>query len=112
MEDQRAEHDERFVTLLEAALGLPPDQREAFLTNACVDDLELLTALQQDLRWEERMGNFFLDPLLQRQSIELPFKPGDLVTARFRIIRALGEGGMGVIYEAVDERLDQRRALK
>ncbi|PYX92604.1 MAG: hypothetical protein DMG67_06330, partial [Acidobacteria bacterium] len=112
MEDQRVGQDERFVTLLEAALGMPPDQREAFLMSVCGDDLELLGSLQQELRWEERMGNFLLDPLLRRQSIEHPFKPGDLITTRFRIVRELGEGGMGVIYEAVDERLDQRRALK
>ena len=63
MEDQRVGQDERFVTLLEAALGMPPDQREAFLMSVCGDDLELLGSLQQELRWEERMGNFLLDPL-------------------------------------------------
>jgi len=40
------------------------------------------------------------------------FFPGDLVAERFRILRKLGEGGMAVVYEAVDEKLDERRALK
>src|SRR5262245_37400607 len=41
-----------------------------------------------------------------------PFGAGDLVAGRFRIVRAIAEGGMGVVYEAIDEKLGERRALK
>jgi serine/threonine-protein kinase len=41
-----------------------------------------------------------------------PFQPGDLVAERFRIIAEVGHGGMGVVYEAYDERLNRRVALK
>ncbi len=37
---------------------------------------------------------------------------GDLIGHRFRIVRKLGEGGMAVVYEAQDEKLGERRALK
>ncbi|MEJ7728151.1 MAG: protein kinase [Polyangiaceae bacterium] len=38
--------------------------------------------------------------------------PGDLVADRFRIVRRLGQGGMGAVYEIVHEVTLHRRALK
>ena len=39
-------------------------------------------------------------------------KVGDLLASKYRVVRVLGEGGMGVVVEAYHELLDQRVAVK
>jgi serine/threonine protein kinase len=38
--------------------------------------------------------------------------PGDVVAGKYLIVRVIGEGGMGIVYEATHQRLRQRVALK
>src|SRR5213082_1384744 len=38
--------------------------------------------------------------------------PGDILAGKYRVVRKLGEGGMGVVYEAVHTRIHQRVAIK
>jgi serine/threonine protein kinase len=39
-------------------------------------------------------------------------EPPRLIDGRYRVVGELGRGGIGVVYEAVDERLDRRVAVK
>jgi eukaryotic-like serine/threonine-protein kinase len=49
------------------------------------------------------------DPSLE--TLALP-RPGDRVAERYRVVREIGRGAMGVVFEVVHEKLDRRCALK
>ena len=40
------------------------------------------------------------------------FAPGEILGGKYRVVRALGEGGMAIVYEAVHAKLGHRVALK
>ncbi len=39
-------------------------------------------------------------------------EPNDVLAAKYRLVRRIGEGGMGVVFEAVHTRIEQRVAIK
>jgi serine/threonine protein kinase len=45
------------------------------------------------------------------ESPALP-RPGDVLDGKYRLLRVIGEGGMGVVFEAVHEKLGQHVAIK
>lgn len=49
---------------------------------------------------------------LKLESQETPLPPGTVFAGRYRIMRMLGEGGMGRVYLAIDNTIDEPIALK
>jgi tetratricopeptide (TPR) repeat protein len=103
--------DELVMSLVELAQSQPSDVRETYLRAACGDDAELFRQVWHYVRWNQRMQDFLVEPLYPALR-EHRFKPRDLLLDRFRIVREVAQGGMGIVYEARDERLGRRIALK
>src|ERR1700752_3826329 len=98
------DRDERLISILTRARELPSDQRQDYLRSACANDADLFRELVQTLDEEERMGHFLLDPILDSTTLVRPFEVGNIIEERFEVLRFIGEGGMGVVYEVFDRR--------
>ena len=87
---------ERLEALFWAAVDMPRDQVEAFLSAQCADDPDLRRELQRMLAAEERAGAFLEIPLPEILAADLPHAS----VARWKLLERVGEGGLGVVYRA------------
>ena len=103
---------EREIEVFEAALALTPGQREAFLSQQCEDNPQLLQRVRALLHAEDN-GVDFLKPI-PPDSPPLPAteKPGDRI-GRYKLLEQIGEGGCGMVFMAEQEEPIRRKvALK
>ena len=104
--------DEREQTLFHACLDLPGDERRRYLDRACGDDPVLAARVERLVLAHERAEREPRDPLQPAAPDVVPDVALDTIGA-YHLIRVLGEGGMGVVYEAEQRHPVQRRvALK
>ncbi len=106
-----AERWHRVTAIFHSALEQPQTQVEEFLRGECGGDLEMHSEVRRMLQEYSRSG--FLDRVpLGADAAQTVFAEGQLVSGRYRIVRFLSRGGMGEVYEAEDQDLKERVALK
>lgn len=107
----------RFKTLFNEAMERPGNERKSFVAEACGDDMELRAELLAMIEVHESQApitEIFSSGIERLVLFAVPpiLASGDLILERFEIVRLLGRGGMGDVYEAVDKELRQPVALK
>jgi eukaryotic-like serine/threonine-protein kinase len=114
-------HWERAKEIFEDAADLSGAEREACLRDGCRGDAALRAEVERLLEGHDRAGDFLAAPAFYlspsgEEDSDPPatpaFSPGEVISGRFEIIRCLGRGGMGEVYEARDSELGERVALK
>ena len=104
----------RIRELFDRAIERPVPAREALLRQACGDDPELRAEVESLLVAHEQAQGFLADPTV---SVDRLIPPDvDAVGSRigaYTLLRVIGEGGYGTVYEAEQhEPLQRRVALK
>jgi hypothetical protein len=106
--------------LYHSALALEPKQRTAFLEKVCGADLDLRQEVQSLLAQLEHGDSFLAIPAMQiaaqamaAASVEGSNPPPiPAAIGHYRVLRLLGEGGMGAVYEAEQDQPRRIVALK
>jgi eukaryotic-like serine/threonine-protein kinase len=101
-------------TLLDEALEVPPEERDAFLATLAGSDAELVREVKALLALETQLGSFIERPLMRLGGDGGAADRAGERLGPYRLVREIGHGGMGTVYlaERADDEFDQRVAVK
>ncbi len=108
----------RAKELFHQALEQPPHQRPKFLRSACQGDGQLLAEVESLLAADGHNLPWLSLPVFEAAAELLAAEPATDLSGqrvgRFRLLRPIGQGGMGQVYlaERADGQFEQRAALK
>jgi serine/threonine protein kinase len=103
IQHQRCKH------VFDSALEVPPEAREAFVREQCADDAAVMDEVLGLLRHHTTSAPNSLGGDSEAHG---PLRLVGTTIGPFRILSMLGEGGMGIVYEAEEPSARRRVALK